>query len=439
MALAALPMTFGSAVGQESIAMPEHTQRAEQPFSRLAQIRTSRDAGTLELAFWNTIKDSANPADFRAYLEAFPEGTFAPLARVRAQAGGSDVEDADLTYIARVASNIRAEPTAGSAQLGALAGGARVKVTGRSADGNWLRIALNDGGTGFVFGELLEPAGTPAATAPATQPPPVAAAPAPAQAQVAAITPPTSAKDLASLDPLAIFRDCDDCPEMVVLPPGSFIMGDDQGDKTQRPARNITIGRGFAIGRFEITVDQWRACLGAGSCSDLPALDEFSGNSPVRNVSWDDAGQYAAWLGQITGRAYRLPSEAEWEYAARGGTRTTYAWGNDLGVGLVACRNCGGEWSRDTPGPIGTYEPNAVGVFDMHGSVAEWTGDCWTSSLQNTPADGTAYDQNGCRQRVLRGGSWRSGNPAFLTSAARFFYDAPVRFVANGFRVVADR
>ncbi len=406
-----------------------------EPFERLAQVRTSRDASALELAFWNAIKDSNNPADFQAYLEAFPEGAFGPLARVRAQSGGAMVEDVDLAYLALVAANVRALPAADSARVGSLPQGTRVQVTGRAAGGNWLRIAMSGGGAGFVFGELLRPLG-PASGA--DTPPADPAKPA-TQPQVAAVAPRAAAPPVRSPGARSPFRDCDDCPEMILLPGGSFIMGDDRGDKTQRPVREVSIGREFAIGRYEVTVGEWRACMNAGGCGDLPSLGESAEDSPVRNVSWEDARQYAAWLSQATGRPYRLPSEAEWEYAARGGTQTTYWWGNDLGVGQVACRKCGGEWSRATPGAVGGFEPNPVGLFDMQGSVAEWTKDCWQSTLDSTPTDGSAFDRGGCRQRVLRGGSWRSGNPAFLTSAARFFYDAPVRYVANGFRVVADQ
>ena len=442
----ALTAPFAQAVAGDDAVVPAGADaaRGEQSFSRLAQVRTSRDPSALELAFWNTIKDSTNPADFRAYLEAFPEGTFAPLARVRSEARDpGTIEEVELAYTTRVASNVRAEPTAGSARVAALPGGAQVQVTGRSADGNWLRVALSDGRSGFVFGELLEPSEPAAAPPPvvAEAPPPAPAPPAdpPAPPQVAALPPPAPAERLAALDPLERFRDCDTCPEMVVLPPGDFVMGNDQGDKTQRPARRVEIPNEFAIGRFEVTVAEWRACEAAGSCPALPAMDAAAADSPVRNVSWEDARQYAAWLSQSTGRAYRLPTEAEWEYAARGGTRTTFAWGDDLGAGLVACRDCGGEWNRDAPGPVGTFEPNALGLFDMHGSVAEWTADCWSGTLENTPSNGRAFDRDNCRQRVLRGGSWRSTNPAFLASAARFFYDAPVRFVANGFRVATDR
>ena len=260
-----------------------------------------------------------------------------------------------------------------------------------------------------------------------------------AQVQVVSAAPRAAAAAVRSLEARSSFRDCDTCPEMAVLPGGSFIMGNDQGDKTQRPAREVRIDREFAIGRYEVTVGEWRACLNAGGCVDLPSLGQFAEDSPVRNAGWDDARQYAAWLSQVTGRAYRLPSETEWEYAARGGTQTIYEWGDDLGVGRVACRSCGGEWSRETPGAVGSFEPNPVGLFDMQGSVAEWTLDCWETTLSNTPADGSAFDRDECRQHVLRGGSWRSRSPEFLTSAARFFYDAPVRYIANGFRVAADQ
>ena len=273
LALLWVPVGVGQAKADD-IRTPIYVQEeTAEPFQRLAQVRTSRDASALELAFWSAIKDSNNPADFQAYLEAFPEGAFVPLARIRAQSGGALVEDVDLAYVALVAANVRAQPTADSERVGALTQGTRIKVTGRASGGSWLRIAMNDGGAGFVFGELLKPL----ATTPDVDTPPATPATLPTQPQVATAAPRAAAPSVRSAEARSSFQDCGTCPEMVVLAGGSFTMGNDKGDKSQRPARQVRIGREFAIGRYEVTVGEWRACANSGGCGDLPSPGHVCG------------------------------------------------------------------------------------------------------------------------------------------------------------------
>jgi formylglycine-generating enzyme required for sulfatase activity len=157
----------------------------------------------------------------------------------------------------------------------------------------------------------------------------------------------------------------------------------------------------------------------------------------VMNVSWNDTQTYLRWLSEKTGRRYRLPSEAEWEYAARAGSRTAYWWGNGLGKANANCAGCGSEFDRRETAPVGSFAANALGLYDMLGNVAEWVEDCWNSTYKGAPSDGSAWTRDRCPEHVLRGGSFNN-DPRYIRAAARFKYDADVRFSANGFRVARD-
>lgn len=282
----------------------------------------------------------------------------------------------------------------------------------------------------------VEPAAKPSAPpspSPAPAPAPVAAPePAPAPVVVAALPKPAEPATRA----LGPVRDCELCPEMVSIPAGGFVMGRERGDPSERPARRVTIAKPFAIGRFEVTVAEWQACVDDGACKLKPAAGAAA-KSPMQNLSFDDAQQYAAWLTRKTGRPYRLPSEAEWEYAARGGAGTAYWWGDEIGVGKANCSDCGGAWDRRHPAEAGNYAANHFGVNDTLGGVAEWVADCWAKSHEGAPVDGSARAEKACSSRVLRGGSWRNGKDE-VTSASRLGYDGVVRYYTNGVRVVRD-
>lgn len=237
------------------------------------------------------------------------------------------------------------------------------------------------------------------------------------------------------LNPGQVFRDCGDCPEMVAVPAGSFMMGGTA--EYEIPAHRVAIDKPFAIGRYEVTFADWARCKNEGGCAHSPG-DRGWGrdNRPVMDISWIDAKAFAAWLSKKTGQTYRLPSEAEWEYAARAGTRTPYWWGADVGSRHANCRECNtGEQQRTLP--VGSFQANAFGLFDMAGNVAEWTEDCWNDNYRGAPADGSAWAKGQCRLRVLRGGAYDS-QPTYLGSGARFRYDYDVRYSANGFRLVRD-
>jgi formylglycine-generating enzyme required for sulfatase activity len=223
---------------------------------------------------------------------------------------------------------------------------------------------------------------------------------------------------------------------MVVVPAGEFKMG--SGETVyEKPVHNVTIAKAFAIGRREITFEEWDVCFASGGCKYRPDDRGWGrGNRPVINVSWDDAQAFVAWLTQKTGKAYRLPSEAEWEYAARAGTESQFWWGRTLVTGNANCEDCAASPTR-APLPSQSFRPNGFGLFDVAGNAAEWVEDCWNESYRGAPTNGAPWTTGQCRQRVLRGGSFAS-KASFVRSAARFRYDQDVRYYANGFRVARD-
>ncbi len=320
--------------------------------------RPAAPVSSFETQFWNDIKDTNIPSDFRMYLDAYPAGQFAAQARERLK---------------------------------------QLETAGRP--------------------------GTPAApTRPAASPsppvaPPVPAPPVPAPAAPAA----------------ARIRDCPQCPELVLIPAGNFTMGSTELFPTEGPAHPVTIQKPFYLGPREVTFEEWDVCVAEGGCSYSPN-DRGAGRGarPVTNVDWNDARQYLAWLSKKTGKAYRLPSESEWEYAARAGTTTSYPWGRAMEPNRANCNGCNSEPGSNTVA-TGSYPPNAFGLYDMMGNAAEWVEDCWNDSYRGAPADGTPWAKAQCPERVLRGGSFNN-DPRYLRSASRFKYDFDVRFSSNGFR-----
>ena len=241
----------------------------------------------------------------------------------------------------------------------------------------------------------------------------------------------------AGLRPGQVFRDCEDCPEMVVVPAGSFRMGCVSGQACsdhEFPVHEVRVPS-FALGRYEVLFEEYDRFV-AATGRDSPD-DGGWGRSgrPVINVSWEDATAYAEWLSAETGQRYRLPSEAEWEYAARAGTTTAYSWGNDLGQNRANCYRCGSRWDGQQAAPAGSFAANAWGLHDMHGNVGEWVEDCWHDSYARAPADGSAWTRgDDCGRRVLRGDSWNS-LPGDLRSADRVWFSIGFRFFTVGFRL----
>ncbi len=232
-----------------------------------------------------------------------------------------------------------------------------------------------------------------------------------------------------------VFRDCPDCSELVVVPAGSLDMG--SASEYENPVHRVTIARPFAIGRYEVTFDEWDKCAEEGACKVRPDDRSWGrGKRPVINISWLDAKAFLAWLSTKTGMSYRLPSEAEWEYAARAGTNTPFWWGRDLGSRQANCRECNTGEAQQTS-PVGSYKPNPFGLYDTAGNAAEWVEDCWNDNYRGAPTNGSAWTSGQCRLRVLRGGAFDSQS-RYLRSTSRFRYDHDVRYTANGFRVVRE-
>ena len=295
--------------------------------------------------FWQSISASENPADYEAYLEQFPAGIFARLAR-----------------------NRLAELEAG------------------------IPVAASD--------------------------PPRVDQPRP-------------------WTPGAVFRDCATCPELVVVPAGRFRMGCVSGRYCQddeQPVHEVQVGS-FALGVYEVTFEEYERFARATGRDRPNDRGWGRGGGPVIGVSWEDAQAYAAWLSDETGEAYRLPSESEWEYAARAGTTTRYSWGQDIGRNRANCNGCGSRWDSDETAPVGSFAANGWGLHDMHGNVWEWVEDCWHENYAGAPRDGSAWTSGGsCGRRVLRGGSWFS-HPVNLRSAHRNWVGAGARNDGLGFRV----
>ena len=226
--------------------------------------------------------------------------------------------------------------------------------------------------------------------------------------------------------------------EMVVIPAGSFRMGclSHFGcDSSERPRHRVKISRAFTVSKDEVTFAQWDACVSSGGCSHEPD-DEGWGRSrrPVVNVSWVDAQRYVAWLSGETGAEYRLLTEAEWEYAVRAGSTSSYSWGEGEASGLANCADCGTEWGGSRTAPVGSFAANNWGLHDIHGNVWEWVQDCWNDNYVGAPSDGGAWEQEECSRRVLRGGAWNS-HSSWLGSASRGGEASDLRGFNGGFRV----
>jgi formylglycine-generating enzyme required for sulfatase activity len=224
------------------------------------------------------------------------------------------------------------------------------------------------------------------------------------------------------------FRDCSSCPEMVRVPGGSFSMGNPD-DWNERPVHHVTVAP-FAMSRTPVTVGEWRACVAVKMCRYEPVGED---GRPASNLSWEDTQQYIQWLNQVTGKSYRLPSEAEWEFAARAGTTTSYWWGMKMIPGVANCKGCGDPYDPEQPIKAGLLRANPFGLHDMGGGVEQWVSDCWHTTYNGAPRSGS-WDSPNCRERVVRGGSWRS-EPDHLKVTSRAYYDTGVRYVTHGFRV----
>lgn len=248
-----------------------------------------------------------------------------------------------------------------------------------------------------------------------------------------------TAEEERALKPGQSFRECArNCSEMVVVPAGTFMMGSSLNDPeaytNEVPLHKVTIARPFAVGKYDVTFDDWNACVKIGECPEVSDSGFGRGRQPVINVSWNEAQHYVTWLTKMTGKTYRLLSESEWEYAARGGTTTEYYWGNDIGKNNADCDGCGSKWDHRQPAPAGSFSANAFGLYDMAGNVWQWIEDCTHDNYNGAPTDGSAWTSVGCKYLVVRGGSWVS-NPQFLRSAYRARSTSGSRGLDIGFRI----
>jgi formylglycine-generating enzyme required for sulfatase activity len=390
------------------------------------------------------------------------------------------LEPIEGTYVVVRNANVRARPSVDALKVTTLRKGSKVHVAGKVASKDWLAVDRDGKRLGYVYSKLLQDleafdvarkqnaeakanrnqddllwnsiknSRDPAAFKAYLEQYPKGLHKWGAlltleelkRRQVAAIKPPKMtvlkpAKPAAGVYPKRYrpgdtFKDCPDCPEMIVVPPGQFRMGDLQGGgyKDEKPHHNVQIGYSFAVGKFEVTLKEWDACIHKSGCGSGRARNAVWGlRRPVVKVSWADASAYVGWLSQMTGQRYRLLSEAEWEYVARAGTVTKYSWGNGFDPKKASRDLTSGVKS------VGSFPPNAFGLYDVHGNAWEWVSDCWHANYIGAPSDGAAWSSGGdCTRRVLRGGSW-SDNLKDRRSAIRSGGSAVSRDNGNGFRV----
>lgn len=433
-----------------------------------AEIAQAPQGGALaiEIAFWESIKDSNNPKLFQAYLDRYPAGAFAEIAKVRIDelsrtaprpqqqqpqptrptADNFNVDAMNENRQVSSNANVRSGPGTTYPVVGGLDAGAVVRLTGRVRDRDWYRLTV-EGRTAFVHGSVLGPV----ATTPAPTPPAVA-----------------------GRGPRAgeIFTDCADCPRMVVIPAGNFQMGSPANEEgrwdDEGPVHRVTIPRAFAVGVFEVSEGEFDAWRRANNRTTRPACKVWDGEKyieeanaiwfdygprqPVLCVSWNEAQDFVAWLRRKTGKPYRLLSEAEWEYMARAGATTPWSWGADSSqicqygnVADQAGKRTKTEWTDVVscddgwvgPAPVGTYRPNRFGVHDTTGNVGEWVQDCAVEGYGGAPADGRAREDKGCDRRVKRGSEWTMSQ-ARARAAFRNWDPPEQRHNATGFRVARD-
>jgi formylglycine-generating enzyme required for sulfatase activity len=259
-------------------------------------------------------------------------------------------------------------------------------------------------------------------------------------------TTPLSAAEERVLKPKDNFKECAQCPEIVVVPAGSFTMGSPDSEEgrieEEGPQHRVTFGKSFGVGKFAVTFEEWDACVADGGCNGYAPSDEGwgRGRRPVINVSWEDAKAYVVWLSRKTGKSYRLLSEAEREYVTRAGTTTPFWWGASISTQQA---NYNGNYtygtgatgvSRRQTVPVNSFQPNPWGLYQVHGNVWEWTEDCWHDDYLGAPSDGSAWTSGGCSDRVIRGGAWYF-YPWLLRAAFRIWNSANGRDNVVGFRL----
>ena len=367
-----------------------------------------------DTVFWQSVVGSANPAMYGAYLARFPKGTYVEIAKIKIEelkqpqtaaltpsATPSGPLASDIREAQRLLSDLGYEP------------GPADGVTGTRTQ---IAVKLFQSKQGLSIDGVISDALLAALKASRAQTASIRPAPVP--------MPQTQATPAVGtyFRPGKTFRDCSDCPEMVVIPPGSFRMGDlnGGGDGNERPIHEVRIGYSFAVGKYEVTQAEWRAVMGGD-------VRYFSGDEfPATYVSWSEAKKFVRKLSTRTGQKYRLLSESEWEYVARAGAETAYPWGASFDHSQVNIS------SRLVP--VGRHTPNAFGLHDTVSSVSEWVEDCWHGNYDGAPFDGSAWLVGRCERRVLRGGSM-GADPWWVRSSVRTSDGVSSQNHIFGFRV----
>jgi formylglycine-generating enzyme required for sulfatase activity/uncharacterized caspase-like protein len=471
---------------QVATTLPPSEARAARP-SALPDARSpqpAKDAGQT----WLAIKDMSDPAVFETFIAQFGATLYAPAARARldqlkrtaaappaAQSTAPMVSPPAGVAAARTgpepsaATTAKPEPRGPPSVYEAAQAWATVRLTkstaeleaflGRFGDtiyGPMARTQLQQLKTTQVAA-AASPAPAPSApeadrTTPAAVTPPAQAPIPPAAIPAVGIFPaprmaaPLSASEERALKPHDSFTECAQCPEMIVVPPGSFTMGSPPGEAgraaNEGPENRVTFARAFAAAKYAVTFEEWDACVDGGGCNGYRPADEGRprGHFPVVNVSWEDATAYAAWLSKSTGKPYRLLSEAEREYVTRAGTTTPFWFGPSISTkqanydGSTAYGGGDKGEFRQRSVPVDSFAANSFGLHQVHGNVNEWVTDCWRSTYQETTPDGSASTAGDCGRRVLRGGSWYDGAQE-LRAAARIGFYPGYRSNKIGFRV----
>ncbi len=392
------PAVYNEARGNFSFFAPSTVQATSLPPAK-------PDSSALELAMWDGVKNATTVAEVQAYLSRFPNGFFSELARARIVAlGGVKLE------------TVSTGGQSGSAEQ-------QQNATNKPASSETIKDS-----TDAVTNNLASLA-TSQNLSSQTSPPQIPNVPIPG----------------------SIIKDCEDCPEIVVIPAGSFEMGSTE-DRNSTPIHIVNVPS-FLIGKTEVTRGQWKSIMGNYPRFDTHNCVSVSDQCPAMWIAFDVALEFLSRLSKKTGKNYRLPSEAEWEYAARAGSKTEWSFGDDINqINEYA-------WYKTNTDPkdklisvskaqlVATKRPNAFGLFDMHGNVSEWTEDCFQQDYVNAPTNGSAWTTantgawlyHNCNRRAYRGGNFLDSEINLKSAKRRWGnQSATTAFMFNGLRVVRD-
>jgi formylglycine-generating enzyme required for sulfatase activity len=375
-----------------------------------------------ELASWRELGPAPGRVKLEAHLKSFGDGHFAE--RVQAMLAALPKPEPEPAYRVTALSKImravegviiRRKPDGLSKSIARISGGEEVEVVGLVArqkwnktGHRWYKVALSGNRSGFAFGRALVERKKVEAPTPTPK----------AQPVVGVYPNPDPVVEKTRYKPGDVFKDCDVCPEMVVVPAGEFMMGSNEGNRDEKPVHTVTISNAFVVGVYEITISEWDSCVAEGQCpAPRPSgkkLDFSTASTPVSRIGFKNAQQYVSWLSQKTKQRYRIPSESEWEYFARAGSHYSYSFGE-----IIEPEHANYAVDLFRPVEVGRYKPNKFGLYDVHGNVREWTSDCYRRDYNGAPTDGASNGLGNCWARVSRGGSWND-DPHNIRSAKRF-------------------